>query len=153
MVCPGHHSRHVLRPQRQVNGHQVIAGQSFETSGEKGLEGDVAAVLLADHDDQRSPVDPGADQGVDRIAEPRGGVQADQGGPAGRDGMAGGHADGRVLVQGEQVLDAVGQVGQKRDLGRPWVAEPGCHAEVAGYLEGRIPDRAHHVLLHPGFAA
>jgi hypothetical protein len=49
---------HVLGTGGLLDADRVVAGQAGQPPGEKRLEGEVSAVLLADDDDQRPAVDP-----------------------------------------------------------------------------------------------
>ena len=92
-------ARDVLRAHGLVDRYRVLARQAVQAAGEEGLLGELAAVLLADHDHQRRAIDARGGQGGDGVAEPRGGVQQGEGRRAAPERVAGGHPDDRALVQ------------------------------------------------------
>ena len=65
----------VLRPDRLVHPDGILARESLEPAGEKRLVREVAAILLADEDDERRPVDARRRERADGVAEARGRVQ------------------------------------------------------------------------------
>lgn len=143
MAGPGHRPRYVLGAGRLVDPDRVVTGETGEAPGQEGLQREVPAVLLPDQHHQRRPVHPGGRDRADRVAQPRRGVQQRQRGPFARDGPAGGHADDRALVQGEDELQVVGEPGQQGDLGGPGVGEDRGHAGAAEHVEGRVPHGPH----------
>ena len=127
----------------QVRPHGVLAGELLQGSaGEEGLVGELAAVLLAHHDDQRRVHVARVGDRVDRVAQPRGGVQVDQRRLAAGDGVAGGDPHHRALVQAQHEVDVGRQAGEERDLGRARIAEDGGHPEPPHDVEHRIADRS-----------
>ena len=144
VVCARDRAGDVLGAGRQVAPDRILAGQPLELSaGEERLERELAAVLLADHDDQRRANVACVDDRVDRVAKPGRGVEVHERRLAARERVARGDADDRALVQAEHEPDVVGQVGEERDLSRPRVAEDGGETEAAHGLKGRVTDGRH----------
>ena len=70
---------HVLGADREARPHRVLAGQPLQrAAGQKRLVRQLAAVLLADQNDQRGAAVAGVGDGVDGIAQTGGGVQVDE---------------------------------------------------------------------------
>jgi len=142
VVGAGDRPGHVLRPDREVRPHRVVTREPLEVpAGQKRLVDELAAVLLADQNDQRSSAVPRVGDCVDGIAQPRGGVQIDQRRLPPRKCVPGRHPDHRALVEREHELDVGGQRGQERDLGRPRVTEDRRHPEFAHDVKRGVTHR------------
>jgi hypothetical protein len=148
----------VLRADRLVDRHGVLARQAVQAPGEERLLGEVAAILLADHDHERRPIHACGGERGDGVAEPRGRVQQGERRPAAPQRVAGGHADDRALVQAEHELEVGRQAAEEVDLGRAGVREDPGQRERAqdverGLAHGRrrrSPVARHcHVLRRP----
>jgi hypothetical protein len=85
--------------------------------GQQRLHCQCRAYLLARGDDQRAVPTGGVDDRAHRVTEAYRGVQVDQGGLPGQLGVDVGHADHRALVQAENVVEVLGEVGQERYFG------------------------------------
>ena len=140
---------HVLRAHRLVDPHRVLPRESVQPPGEERLEGEVAAVLLADQDDERRSVDPRGGERADGVAEAGRRVQDRErtAPPRVTNRPARGHADDRGLVQTEHEVQVVRQVGEQVELGRPGVGEERRQPALAQNLESRI---AHGAGRHGG---
>ena len=134
-------ARDVLRAHGLVDRDRVLARQAVQAAGEEGLLGEVAAVLLADHDHQWRAIDARGGQRGDGVAEPGGGVQQGEGRRAAPERVAGGHPDDRALVQAQHELEVVGQAGQEGDLGRAGVGEDRRQPQRAQDVEGGLAHR------------
>ena len=148
MVGASYRPGNVLGLHRKARPHGVFAGQALErTAGEKRLVGELAAVLLADQDDERGSAVASVGDRVDRVAQTRCRVQVDERRPAARDRVPRCDPDHRTLVQPQHELDVVRQPGQKRDLGRPRDCRtPSSSRRTAsppGPRHGRWPSRRH----------
>ena len=64
-------ARDVLRAHGLVDRYRVLARQAVQAAGEEGLLGQLAAVLLADHDHQRRAIDARGGERGDGVAEAR----------------------------------------------------------------------------------
>ena len=65
----------VLGANRLVDPDGILACKTLEPAGEKRLVREVTAILLADEDDERRPVDARRRERADGIAEARGRVE------------------------------------------------------------------------------
>ena len=101
-------ARDVLRADRLVDRDRILARQAVQAPGQEGLLGELAAVLLADHDHQRRAIDARGGQRGDGVAEAGGRVQQDEGRSAAAERVAGGHPDHGALVQPQDELEVVG---------------------------------------------
>jgi hypothetical protein len=131
----------VLRADGLLDTDRILAAESRELSGEERLEGEVAAVLLADHDDERRPVHPGRRERADRSPEPRGRVQEDERRLVPADREAGRETDDGSLVEAEHEAEVVRQPGEERNLRRPGVGEHRRQVPPAEDVEGGVPNR------------
>ena len=135
----GDRPRHVLGTARQLAPHRVLAGQPLQCPpGEERLEGDLPAVLLADHDDQGGAAVAGVGDRVDRVAQAGGGMKVDEGRLAAGQGISRGHPHHRSLVQPEHEVHIGGKIGQEGDLGRARVAEDRGQTVPAHHVEGGV---------------
>jgi len=112
--------------------------------GQEGLHGQHRPHLLAGGDDQRAVTPGGVDDRAHRITHSDGGVQVHQGRGSGQLGVGVGHADRGALVQRKHVVDVGREIGQKRHLGRPGVAEHRAHAKRTQQLPGGAVHSGHH---------
>ena len=94
-------ARDVLRGDRLLDLHRVLARKAGELAREERLVREVPPVLLADEHDQRRAVHARGGERADGVAEPGGRVQEDEGRLAASDRVAGRHPDDRALVQAE----------------------------------------------------
>ena len=78
--------------------NRVVARKACEAAGQERLELEMAAVLLADENDERCAVGAGGRERADCVAEPRGGMQHHERGLVSPDREAGRHADYGALV-------------------------------------------------------
>ena len=79
-----------------------------------GAERELPAVLLADHDHEGDVVVARAHDRVDGVAEPSSRVQVDERRAAGPERVAARHADDRSLVEPEDEVEAVREIGEER---------------------------------------
>ena len=127
------------RASGQMPPHGILARQALELApGQKRLERDLAAVLLADDDHKRGAAVARVGDRVDRVAETGGRVQIDERGLAAGKCVAGRHPDHGSFVQAEHEPDVGRQIGQKRDLGRAGIAEDRRQSVAAHDIEGGI---------------
>jgi hypothetical protein len=111
--------------------------------GEVRLQRDLGPRLLAGGDQHRRVVGLGVEDRAHRVADPRGGVQVGDRGPARGLRVAVGHADDHRLLEPEDVAEVRGEVGEHRQLGRPGVAEHRRHPPGAEEVEAGLPDSRH----------
>ena len=129
---------HVLRAHRLVDPHRVLPRESVQSSGEERLEGEVAAVLLADQDDERRAVHSRRGERADGVPEAGRRVQDRERRLGTSDCPARGHPDDGGLVQAEHEVQVVRQVGEQVQLGRPGVGEERRQPALAQNLESRV---------------
>ncbi len=115
--------RNVLGLRGLLDGHRVVAPEPGEPACEERFEREVAAVLLADDDDERRPVHPRRGEPADRRPEPGRRVQQHQGRLAAADRIPAGHTDDGALVEAEHEAEIVRQTRQERHLRRARVRE------------------------------
>jgi hypothetical protein len=111
--------------------------------GEERLEDEVAAVLLADEDHDRRPVDPRGGDRPDRVPEPGRRVQERERRLAAPDRPARREPDHRALVQREHEAQVVREPREERDLRRAGVREQRRQAAPAEDVERRVANRPH----------
>src|SRR5581483_11017210 len=142
----GERARHVLCAGGLLDGDRVLAREALEPAGEERLVLEMSAVLLADEDDERRPVDPRRRERRHARAETRGRVQEDERRLPAPDRVARGERDDRVLVESEHEPQVVGQIGEERDLRRPGVREDRRQVVAAQRVERRVANRTDHGL-------
>jgi hypothetical protein len=136
--------RHRLGTNRLVDPDGILAGKSEELPGEERLGGEVAAVLLAHHDDEGNPVDARRRERADRVSEAGSRVQDRERGLAPPDRPARRHAHDRALVQRKHEAKVAGQVGEQLDLRRAGVREESREPVLAKDVERRVTDGLGH---------
>ena len=80
MPRPADRAGDVLRTNGLLDPDRILAAEPAELAGEEWLEREVAAILLADEDDERRPVDARGCERAHRIAQARGGVEEGEAG-------------------------------------------------------------------------
>ena len=100
----------------------------------------MVVVLLSYQDHEGRSLDPGSRERRDRAAESGGRVKADHLRFATGDGIAGGHTNRGVFMDGTDVVKVVREVRREGDLGRPRIPEPGGHSQLGGELEDCLAD-------------
>ena len=136
-IAPGD----VLRANGLVDPHRVLAREPAQLAREERLGREVAAVLLADDDDEGRAVDACGGQRADGVPEPRGRVQDRERGLAAPDRPARRHAHHGALVEPEHEAEVAREVGEERDLRRPWIREQRGQPVLAEDVERRVADR------------
>jgi hypothetical protein len=146
--CPSQHRPELAERSDLVAPLHRRRRELDERTGEERVGGEVALVLLTRSDDEGCTVRPRVGEVAHGVAEPGGGVEVDECGPARRLRVAVGHADDRRLLQRKYVVDVVdpGQRVDEGELGRPWVAEDVTHALGPQHLEQDIAPR--HLVGH-----
>ena len=122
MPRPADRAGDVLRTNGLLDPDRILAAEPAELAGEEWLEGEVAAILLADEDDERRPVDARGGERAHRIAQARGGVEEGEAGSS-PDRPTRREAHDRALVQAEHEAQVLREVGEERHLGGAGVAE------------------------------
>ncbi len=152
VVGPRDGRGHVLGPRRFDAVFDIGAWEFRGAFGvEECLQRQNAAGLLAGGDHHRRLV---AMRGIDvaeRMADAGGRVQVDEGGIAGRLGIAVGHADDGGFLQPQHVLDVIRPVAQEWQFGRARIAEHLLDAEAAQQIEGRLLDADRCAIVFCGF--
>ena len=144
---PGDRTGHVLRADRLVDPDRILAGKPLEPAGEERLVRQVAAVLLADEHDERSPVDPRGCERADRVSQPGGRVQEDERGLASPDRPARREPDHGRFVEGEHEAEVLREVDEERHFGRAGVPEDRGQSPRPENVVRRVADRAETALL------
>ena len=110
---------------------------------EERLGENLAAVLLAGGDDERSLAEMRVDERGKAVAGAGDRVEIHEGGFVAREGVAEGHAGGDAFVQAEDVLEAGRHVLEERQLARTGIAEDGGHPKIAEHFVGGFSYRGH----------
>ena len=145
LVCgAGDRTRHVLRTDRLVDPDGILTGELVEAPGEKGLEREVAAILLADEHDERRAVHAGGRERRNGIAEPGSRMEERQRGLVAAEREARRHADHRGFVQTEHEAEVIRQSGEKRHLGRARIRKQRGEPVPAKNVERGVANRGAH---------
>ena len=132
-------------------GHRLCEGDEVARKPRLGHE--MARVLLAGGDDERRLARLRGDQYAHRVAQASHRVQIDEGGAAGGERPAVGHADRGRFLKAEDIGD-VGRVDERvheRHLGRAGIAEDVGYALVAQDVEHNVAGASGH-WISPLFA-
>ena len=136
----------ILRADRLVDPDGIVAGEPVEPTGEERLVREVTAVLLADEDDERRPVDARRGERADGVAEAGGRVEDRERGLRPAEGIPRCDPDDRPLVEREHEVEIVREPGQERHLRRARIREHLRELPFAKNVEDRITDgRSGHV--------
>lgn len=111
--------------------------------GQKRLQQRHVAGLLPRGDDERRLVLIRREQAPHGVAKASGGVHIDEGGLAGRLGVAVGEPHGAGFLERQDVGEVAGEVLKKCFFGRARVAEDRGQAEVAHQIARRVADCEH----------
>ena len=125
-------------------GHRL--SKRDQVAGEPRLGHQMPGVLLAGGDDERRLARLGGDQHAHRVAEAAHRMQVDEGGAAGGERPAVGHADRGRLLKAEDISDVrrVDQRVHERHLGRAGIAEHVRDAFVAQDVEHNVAGASGH---------
>jgi hypothetical protein len=147
---PADRAGDVLRANGLLDPDRILAAEPAELAGEEWLEGEVAAILLADEDDERRPVDTRGGERAHRIAQARGGVEEGDCRSSTPDRPTRREPHDRALVEAEHEAQVLREVGQERHLGGAGVAENRRQALLPEDLERRVANRlpAHGAQYH-----
>jgi len=137
-------SGYLLRAQGMVDPHRVVARQPLEPAGEERLEHEMAAVLLADDDDQGRAIDARSCDRADRVAQPSGRVQDRKRRLPATEREPRRKRDHGPLVQPEHEPEVLRQAREKRDLGRTGIGEQRRELPPTKDVERRLANRLRH---------